>query len=85
MEQLRRLSRAWPRAVFAACVLWLALYELRVLVAPGLDAGPLTSRFAHVVVLLAASLLILAKALKGGRERAAWLLVGLGVLAWSLG
>src|SRR5215211_2130781 len=85
MEQLGQLSRAWPRAAFATCALWLALYELRVLVAPGLDAGPLTSRFAHDVVLLASSALILTRALSAGRERLAWLLIGSGVLAWSLG
>jgi len=85
MEQLGRLSRAWTRAAFAACAAWLLLYELRVIVAPGLDAGPLTSRFAHDVVLLVASALILLKALSAGRERLAWLLIGLGVLAWSLG
>ncbi len=85
MERLAPLTRAWPRAAFAACAVWLVLYELRVLVAPELDAGPLTSRFAHDVVLLAASALILARALEAGRERLAWLLIGAGVLAWSLG
>ena len=84
MEQLGRLSRAWTRAAFAACAAWLLLYELRVIVAPGLDAGPLTSRFAHDVVLLVASALILLKALSAGRERLAWLLIGLGVLAWAV-
>jgi diguanylate cyclase (GGDEF)-like protein len=63
----------------------LALYELRVVLVPGLDAGPLTSRFAHDVVLLASSALILARAFTARRERLAWLLVGLAVLAWSLG
>jgi diguanylate cyclase (GGDEF)-like protein len=85
MERHRSVSRAWPRVAFAACAAWLALYLLRVIVVPGLNAGPLTSRFAHDVVLLAASALILAKAVKAGRERLAWLLIGLGVLAWSLG
>src|SRR5215217_719274 len=85
MERLAPLSRAWPRAAFAACVLWLALYELRAVVAPWLDAGPLTSRFAHDVVLLVSSALILVKALSARRERLAWLLIGAGVLAWSLG
>jgi two-component system cell cycle response regulator len=80
----RHLAR-WHRPVFAVCAAWLALYELRVLVAPGLDAGPLTSRFAHDVVLIAASLLIIARGLRAGRERLAWLLIGGGVLAWSLG
>jgi len=85
MERSRPLSRTWSSAAFAACALWLLLYELRVIVAPGLDAGPLTSRFAHDVVLLASSALILFRALKAGRERLAWLLIGGGVLAWSLG
>ena len=81
----RGLRRAWPRAAFAACAVWLALYELRVVLVPGLDAGPLTSRFAHDVVLLVSSALILARAFTTRRERLAWLLVGLAVLAWSLG
>src|SRR5688572_565174 len=85
MERPRPLSRTLSRAAFAACAAWLLLYELRVIVAPGLDAGPLTSRFAHDVVLLASSVLIIAKALSAGRERLAWLLIGAGVLAWSLG
>ena len=82
---MRQLAYAWQRAAFAVCAAWLVLYELRVIVAPGLDAGPLTSRFAHDVVLLLASALILARAMKAGPERLAWLLIGGGVLAWSLG
>src|SRR5687768_2796436 len=85
MERLGTLSRAWPRAAFAACAAWVVLYELRVVLFPDLDAGPLTSRFAHDVVLLASSALIIAKALTAGRERLAWLLIGAGVAAWSLG
>ena len=76
---------AWTRAAFAACAAWLVLYELRAIAAPDLDLGPLTSRFAHDVVLLIASALILARAAGARRERTAWLLIGLGVLAWSLG
>src|SRR5215212_2892103 len=84
MERPRPLSRTWSHAAFAACALWLLLYELRVIAAPGLDAGPLTSRFAHDV-LLASSALILVRARGAGKERLAWLLIGAGVLAWSLG
>jgi diguanylate cyclase (GGDEF)-like protein len=82
---MRQLRDAWPRAAFLACAVWLALYELRAVFASSLDAGPLTSRFAHDVVLLVASALILVRALSAGKERLAWLLIGLGVLAWSLG
>ena len=86
MEQrLGAIGWAWTRAAFAACAAWLVLYELRVIVAPHLDAGPLTSRFAHDVVLLVSSALILVRAYTARRERLAWLLIGLGVLAWSLG
>src|SRR4051794_13835554 len=85
MARQGTLGRTWSQAALAACAVWLLLYELRVLVVPGLDAGPLTSRFAHDVVLLASSLLILARAATVPRERLAWLLIGSGVLAWSLG
>jgi len=79
------LVSRWHRPAFAACAAWLVLYELRVVLAPGLDAGPLTANAAHLVVLAVASLLCLARALRRGPERLAWLLIGSGVLAWSLG
>ena len=41
------------RLVLAACAAWLLVYELRVLLAPDLEIGPLFSRFAHDVVLVA--------------------------------
>jgi diguanylate cyclase (GGDEF)-like protein len=82
---MRQLRYALPRAALAACGVWLVLYELRAVLAPDLDAGPLTSRFAHDVVLLAASALILFRAATAPKERLAWLLIGLGVLAWTLG
>ena len=82
---MRQLRIAWPRAAFAACAAWLLLYELRAVFAGSLDAGPLTSRFAHDVVLLVASALILHRAWTVPQERLPWLLIGLGVLAWSLG
>src|SRR5215208_4043783 len=85
MERVRPLSRTLPRLAFAVSAPWLLLYELRAVAAPELDAGPLTSRFAHDVVLIVSSLLILARGLGAGRERLAWLLIGSGVLAWSLG
>ena len=85
MQRLRPLISLWHYAAFAACAAWLVLYELRVVLVPGLDAGPLTSRFAHDVMLLAASALIFVRALHVRRERLAWLLIGSGVLAWSLG
>jgi two-component system cell cycle response regulator len=74
------------RLLLAACAGWLALYEVHVVLAPGLDAGPLFSRGAHDVVLVAAALICLARVRSAqGPERLAWGLIGTGVLAWSFG
>jgi two-component system, cell cycle response regulator len=74
------------RFLFAACAVWIALAELRALVAPELDVGPLFERGVHDVVLLIAAALCLARVPGApGRERLAWALIGAGVLAWSLG
>jgi two-component system cell cycle response regulator len=74
------------RIAFALCATWLTLHELHAVIAPHLDAGPLFSRYAHDLVLLGAGALTIAGAMrKSGAERAAWLLIGGGILAWSLG
>jgi hypothetical protein len=72
--------------VFLVCALWMLAHEARVVVVPGWDGGALFSRYVHDVVLLAASALCLAGALRrSGAERAGWLLIGTGVLSWSMG
>ena len=77
---------AAARLAFALCAGWLTLHELHAVLVPGLDVGPLFSRYAHDVVLLAASGLVVAGGRRRrGAERVAWLLIGAGVLAWSLG
>ena len=74
------------RLVLAACAAWLVVYELRVLLAPDLEIGPLFSRFSHDVVLVLAGLACLARVSRvNGPERLAWALIGAGVLAWSFG
>ncbi|MEA2312612.1 MAG: hypothetical protein QOE28_2580, partial [Solirubrobacteraceae bacterium] len=85
MERLRTAATQLNRASFAVCGAWLALYELRAVAAPHLDVGPLTGRWAHVVVLIVSSLLCLARGARKDPERLAWLLIGGGLLAWSLG
>src|SRR3954470_11639348 len=89
MGALRVPGVRWPLAVragFAACAFWLALHELHAVLVPGLDVGPVFSRYAHDVLLLSASGLAFAGALRRrGAERIAWLLISAGVLAWSLG
>jgi two-component system cell cycle response regulator len=66
---------------------WLLLWAAHTAFAPELDAGPLFSRFAHdVVLVLAAALCLWAwRASARRRERRAWLLIGLGVSAWTFG
>src|SRR4051794_25967557 len=73
------------RVALIACAAWLALYELRVVAFGGLRFAPLSSRFAHDVVLLVAAAVCLARGALVRRERAAWLLLGAGVLAWTSG
>ena len=64
---------------------WL-LHELRVVAFGGVDLGPLSSRFAHDVVLAGRGAASASPAASSSRrERAAWLLIGAGVLAWTLG
>ncbi len=66
---------------------WLTLWQAQVVFAPGLDAGPLFSRFAHDGVLLAGAALCLWAGIASPqqRERRAWLLIGAGVSAWTFG
>src|SRR5688572_12706814 len=73
--------------VAAGVAVWLTLWQAHVLFAPGLEIGPLFSRFAHDGVLLAGSALCLWAGLASPNrgERRAWLLVGAGVAAWTFG
>src|SRR5215212_1753624 len=71
--------------VFAVLGVWIACLELQVVAIPGLDAGPVFGDYAHNVVEVLAGLLCLGGAWQARREQAAWLLIGIGVLAWALG
>ncbi len=70
--------------MLAVIAVWLGAYELYVVVDPGFDFGPVFSRFAHDVVLVAAAAICLVRAVTA-TERTAWALIGAGVLAWSVG
>ncbi len=72
------------KLLLAAAAVWVVAYELYVVVAPGFDAGPVFSRFAHDVVLVLAAAICLARVVRGP-ERLAWALIGGGLLAWSAG
>ncbi len=68
-----------------AAAAWLVLHELRVVALDGVDLGPLSSRFAHDVVLLLAAGVCLLRGVLVSHERVAWLLIGAGVTAWTAG
>ncbi len=68
-----------------ACAGWLVLHELRVVALGSFNFPPLSSRFAHDVVLLLAAGVCLARGILVPHERAAWLLIGAGVTAWTFG
>ncbi len=67
--------------------MWLVLWEIHAVLLPGLDAGPLFSRFAHDAVLLIASGMLVWAGVSSPRraERNAWLVIGAGVSAWTFG
>src|SRR4051794_19749788 len=77
--------RAAVRFALFACGVWLGLHELRVVFFGSVSLGPLSSRFAHDVVLLIAAVVCLSRAVLVRRERVAWLLLGARVLAWTFG
>src|SRR3954449_5194418 len=78
-------ARRAAHVSLAACLAWLVVHELRVVFFPDVSLGPLSSRFAHDVVLLIAAVVCLSRAVLVRRERVAWLLLGTGVLAWTFG
>src|SRR6202012_2026469 len=72
-------------AAFMICGVWLVINELRIVVLSNESFGLLSSRWAHDVVLLTSSGLCLGRAAARSDRRSAWLLIGLGMLAWSIG
>src|SRR4051794_12973498 len=77
--------RAAVRLSLLACGVWLGLHELRVVLFPSVSLGPLSSRFAHDVVLLVCAVVCLSRGVLVRRERLPWLLLGAGLLAWTFG
>ena len=62
---------------------WIAVCELHGLGLSWMPTGP--EKWLHVVVMGAGALLCIARGVIRREERAAWLLLGLGVLAWVMG
>ncbi len=78
--------RVMPRSVRATLVLlggWIALCELHGLGLTWVPVGP--EKWLHVFVMGAGAVLCLIRAAVRREERGAWLLLGLGVMAWVLG
>jgi hypothetical protein len=72
-------------AVFAVLAAWIVCLELQVLAIPGLQLGPVFGDYAHNVIEVLAGVLCLGGAWQARHEQTAWLLVGIGVMAWALG
>jgi two-component system cell cycle response regulator len=71
--------------VFAVLGVWVVGLELQVIAIPGLHLGPVFGDYAHNVIEVLAGVLCLGGAWQARREQTAWLLIGIGVLAWALG
>ena len=81
-----RSAPAAIRLVLAALALLLAVYAAQIVFAfiPG-ALGDQFLKFASNLIFLGSAVLCVLRALRGPDERGAWLLMGLGVLAWGLG
>ena len=79
-----RGARSLARTVLGTCVVWLIIYEAHVVVLPGWRVF-LFGRAVHLVVLGLASGICLLRAASDARDRAGWLLIGLGCASWTAG
>ena len=77
-----RRAVMWLFAVLGA---WVVGLELQVIAIPGLKLGPVFGDYSHNVIEVLAGVLCLGGAWQARREQTAWLLIGIGVLAWALG
>jgi diguanylate cyclase (GGDEF)-like protein len=83
---MMRSLRAAAMWCFGLLLAWVAILEAQVLFLPDLGVGPVFGDYAHNVIEVVAGLLCVAGALWAtGRERVAWLWIGVGVEAWALG
>ena len=71
------------RTLLWAAGAWLVLWQAHVLVAPWLPVGPVKP--VHLVVMAAAALVTLSRAVRERSERVGWACLALGVLAWTGG
>src|SRR5680860_1904292 len=74
------------RLVLAALTLLFAVYAAEIVftLLPGVVGDPFMKYVSNLIFVGAAALCV-ARGLRGPGERGAWLLMGVGVLAWALG
>jgi two-component system cell cycle response regulator len=73
------------RATYALVVAWVAAYEVHVLAAPDLAAHGVFSKQVHLLVLVLATVLCIARAVRAGDEAWGWVLIALGIGTWTAG
>src|SRR5688572_13037645 len=73
------------RLGFATAVVWLILHELHAIAAPELGQDVLFHRYAHLGVVFFAAISCLTAARRAANDRAAWTVIGFGILAWAGG
>jgi diguanylate cyclase (GGDEF)-like protein/putative nucleotidyltransferase with HDIG domain len=83
---LSRTSRqVLVRGIYALVIAWIAAYELHVLAFADVGVHGVFSKQVHLVALVLATVLCIARAAKAGAESSGWLLVALGIATWSAG
>ena len=78
-------ARAALTAVFAACGVWLLIDEVRLVVLGPAAVSGFGGRTMYDCVLATLTAVCVARAVLRREQRAAWLLVSLGLLAWTFG
>jgi two-component system cell cycle response regulator len=73
------------RGLYALVLAWVAAYEVHVLAAPDVGVNGVFSKQVHLVGLVLAFALCLARTLRGGGEARGWALVALGIGTWTGG
>jgi hypothetical protein len=83
---LSRASRlTFVRVIYALVVAWIAAYEVHVIAAPDLGVHGVFSKQVHLIALVIATLLCLARAARAGEEAWGWALIALGIGTWTAG
>ncbi|MEA2157624.1 MAG: hypothetical protein QOD66_4 [Solirubrobacteraceae bacterium] len=81
----RRKAKAAPTLVLAVLTLWIVGYEINVLWGAGPAHSVIFGRAAYEVVLQIAGLLCMLRGIAHPKERAAWVMIGLGCMVWGAG